>query len=76
VIGLIHPGYYGKGIYLTSYAVYALPYCLKAKEPALLISLVFPGNIFPVIERHNVPVLSYSTSPPFKAKLPHKQASE
>jgi len=43
-------GWYGRGIYFTSSAKYAIPYYGTKKEPAVLIALVIPGSIFPVTE--------------------------
>eukprot|EP01124_Arcella_intermedia_P019314 TRINITY_DN2662_c0_g1_i1.p1 TRINITY_DN2662_c0_g1~~TRINITY_DN2662_c0_g1_i1.p1 ORF type:complete len:1596 (-),score=300.24 TRINITY_DN2662_c0_g1_i1:748-5535(-) len=43
-------GFYGKGIYVTSSCLYALPYYANKKKPAILICLVTPGNILPIIE--------------------------
>jgi len=45
----IDAGFYGKGIYFSSHALYTLPYVVSAKEPAILICLIIPGNPFPVI---------------------------
>jgi len=42
-------GYYGRGIYFTSYATYTLPYLLKPK-PSILICYTTPGNPYPVVE--------------------------
>jgi len=49
-ISIIDSGYYGKGIYFTSSAMYTLPYICKRKDPTLLICYALPGNPFPVIE--------------------------
>eukprot|EP01127_Copromyxa_protea_P008195 TRINITY_DN1870_c0_g1_i4.p1 TRINITY_DN1870_c0_g1~~TRINITY_DN1870_c0_g1_i4.p1 ORF type:complete len:1073 (-),score=125.77 TRINITY_DN1870_c0_g1_i4:66-3284(-) len=54
-LATLDAGYYGKGIYLTSSARYALPFCISGEKPAFLISFSFPGNIFPVIEPHDGP---------------------
>jgi len=43
-------GYYGCGIYFTSSAQYALPYYSTKKNPAVLICLAIPGNVYPVTE--------------------------
>ena len=48
-------GYYGKGIYFTSFCLYTIPYLTNKKEPALLISLANLGNAYPVIENHKSP---------------------
>jgi len=47
------PGFYGKGVYFTSDLGYALRYAPPLEGTGakmLLISLVTPGNIFPVVE--------------------------
>jgi len=43
-------GYYGCGIYFTSSAQYALPYYSTKRNPAVLICLTIPGNVYPVTE--------------------------
>lgn len=43
-------GWYGKGIYFTSHALYTIPYLLTTPEPAVIISYIIPGNIYPVRE--------------------------
>ena len=45
-------GYYGKGIYFTSHLLYTLPYCGGKRNPAVIISYLNMGNIFPVTEDH------------------------
>jgi len=48
-------GWYGRGIYFTSNACYAIPYFGTKKKPTILIALVIPGNIFPVTENKSSP---------------------
>jgi len=48
-------GYFGKGIYFTSSAKYALPYSTLQSDPAFIISYVVPGNIYPTCEQHKGP---------------------
>jgi len=43
-------GFYGGGIYFTSSAQYALPYYSAKSNPAVLICLAIPGNVYPVTE--------------------------
>jgi len=43
-------GWYGKGIYFTSHLVYAIPYICTRKSPAMLVSWIIPGNVYPVTE--------------------------
>jgi len=45
-------GYYGKGIYFTTCALYALPYFSNFEKPTVIISWVIPGNVYPVVESH------------------------
>eukprot|EP01127_Copromyxa_protea_P015391 TRINITY_DN4423_c0_g1_i5.p1 TRINITY_DN4423_c0_g1~~TRINITY_DN4423_c0_g1_i5.p1 ORF type:complete len:215 (+),score=42.04 TRINITY_DN4423_c0_g1_i5:38-682(+) len=47
-------GFFGKGIYFTTYALYALPYFAKKERPAIIISFILPGNPFPVVENPNL----------------------
>jgi len=51
VLSSLDAGYYGSGIYFTSSMRYALPYYGTKKQPSVLISLVSPGNPFPVVEK-------------------------
>jgi len=43
-------GYFGSGIYFTTYYSYAESYFMGFVDPAVLISYVIPGNSYPVIE--------------------------
>jgi len=43
-------GWYGKGMYYTSSALYSLPYYATKPTPALIICWILPGNTYPVIE--------------------------
>eukprot|EP01126_Amoeba_proteus_P054248 TRINITY_DN6665_c0_g1_i4.p1 TRINITY_DN6665_c0_g1~~TRINITY_DN6665_c0_g1_i4.p1 ORF type:complete len:176 (-),score=31.57 TRINITY_DN6665_c0_g1_i4:35-562(-) len=43
-------GWYGRGIYFTSYFTYAIPYCANRANPALIVSYVIMGNTFPIYE--------------------------
>jgi len=51
-LALLDAGWYGSGIYFTTDARYALPYFGTKQQPALLIALLIPGNIYPVTESH------------------------
>lgn len=46
-------GYYGKGIYFTSSALYARTYYLNKDDPCLIIALGIFGNAYPIIENPN-----------------------
>src|SRR6185503_16776670 len=43
-------GWYGKGIYFTSYAIYATQYLTGKKQPVMILSWIIPGSIYPVVE--------------------------
>jgi len=45
-------GWYGAGIYFTSSIPYFSSYLQAAPAPAILISFVVPGNIYPAVEHH------------------------
>jgi len=53
-LSALDAGWYGQGIYFSTYAPYTLPYLLKPK-PALIISFCTPGNVFPVVENPKSP---------------------
>eukprot|EP01127_Copromyxa_protea_P024187 TRINITY_DN9391_c0_g1_i1.p1 TRINITY_DN9391_c0_g1~~TRINITY_DN9391_c0_g1_i1.p1 ORF type:complete len:1293 (-),score=185.35 TRINITY_DN9391_c0_g1_i1:106-3984(-) len=48
-------GFFGKGIYFTTYALYALTYLEKKNQPAMMVSWVLPGNTYPVTENSQDP---------------------
>jgi len=48
-LSTLDEGFYGKGIYFSSSAMYTLPY-FSTEDPAILICLASPGNPYPVIE--------------------------
>jgi len=45
-------GFFGKGIYFTSFSMYTLPYISSRKIPAIILSWVLPGHVYPVTEDH------------------------
>lgn len=45
-------GYFGKGIYFTTHLLYTLPYCCMKRDPAVILSYINMGNIYPVTECH------------------------
>lgn len=49
-LSLTDGGYFGKGIYFTTYAMYCLPYLVARSKPVFVISYIIPGNAYPVIE--------------------------
>lgn len=49
-LSTLDSGFYGKGIYFSSSAIYTIPYCSNAKDPCILICFLLPGNPYPVIE--------------------------
>jgi len=48
-------GWYGRGIYFTTSALYALPYFATKPEPSIIVSFVIPGNPYPVTENRGDP---------------------
>jgi len=51
-ISILDEGYFGKGIYFSTYMLYTLPYCAVKASPAIIISYLNMGNVFPVTEHH------------------------
>lgn len=45
-------GYFGKGIYFTTCLLYTMPYCCAKRVPAVILSYLNPGHVFPVTEDH------------------------
>jgi len=48
----VDAGYFGKGIYFTSYSMYCLPYIACKRAPTIILSWILPGNPYPVTEHH------------------------
>ena len=49
-LSLLDSGWYGSGIYFTSFYKYCIPYICSRKDPVILISYILPGNVYPVTE--------------------------
>lgn len=49
-LATLDEGFYGKGIYFSTYGSYIAPYFIGKESPAILVNLVICGNAFPVIE--------------------------
>jgi len=49
-LSIIDAGYYGKGMYFTTSAIYTVPYFISKPNPSILICFILPGNPYPVIE--------------------------
>jgi len=49
-LNTLDAGFFGKGIYMTSVAEYALRYA--GAKPAIIITYIMPGHPFPVVEDH------------------------
>jgi len=49
-LNTLDDGYYGKGIYFSTSALYTLPYCITKSDPCIVLSFLLPGNPYPVIE--------------------------
>jgi len=48
-------GYFGKGIYFTTFSMYCVPYIAPKKQPTIIVSYLLPGNVYPVIEKVDGP---------------------
>eukprot|EP01127_Copromyxa_protea_P005793 TRINITY_DN1564_c0_g1_i6.p1 TRINITY_DN1564_c0_g1~~TRINITY_DN1564_c0_g1_i6.p1 ORF type:complete len:687 (-),score=134.25 TRINITY_DN1564_c0_g1_i6:237-2297(-) len=48
-------GYYGSGVYFTTYAMYTVPYFASRKDPAAVISYLSIGSAYPTTEHHQGP---------------------
>jgi len=51
ILTKVDDGFYGQGIYFSSFLSYISPYAFVHKEPTAIISALLLGNSFPVIER-------------------------
>jgi hypothetical protein len=49
-LSTLDSGYYGKGVYFSTHAPNNLVYVINYENPALLMSLIIPGNVYPVVE--------------------------
>jgi len=49
-LSTLDAGYYGKGIYFSSHALYTVPYFATSSSPVILLCLTIPGNPLPIIE--------------------------
>eukprot|EP01127_Copromyxa_protea_P017077 TRINITY_DN516_c0_g1_i14.p1 TRINITY_DN516_c0_g1~~TRINITY_DN516_c0_g1_i14.p1 ORF type:complete len:998 (-),score=85.22 TRINITY_DN516_c0_g1_i14:65-3058(-) len=54
-LSMLDAGWYGQGIYFTTYVLYAFPYFSTKEQPAIVLSWINPGNVFPVIESPSIP---------------------
>uniref|UniRef100_A0A6B2KZ36 Poly [ADP-ribose] polymerase n=1 Tax=Arcella intermedia TaxID=1963864 RepID=A0A6B2KZ36_9EUKA len=54
----VEHGFYGKGIYFTSSALYASPNYGSRSSPAIMICWLIPGNPYPVTEHPKKPEIS------------------
>jgi len=52
-LNLLDDGFYGKGIYFSTSAIYTLCYCVSQPNPCIILSFLLPGNPYPVIEHPN-----------------------
>jgi len=53
-LSLLDSGWYGQGIYFSTYSLYVYPYFKSKEQPALILSWILPGNAFPVTEHPSV----------------------
>jgi hypothetical protein len=44
-LSIIDAGFYGAGMYFTTFAKYTLPYFVSTANPAIIISYLIPGII-------------------------------
>jgi len=51
----VDAGYFGRGIYFTSFSMYCVPYITASKFPSVIVSHLLPGNVYPVIEEVDGP---------------------
>lgn len=51
-LSLADLGWFSKGIYFSSSVCYCLPYACGRREPAIILSYLCPGHVFPVTESH------------------------
>jgi len=51
----VDAGYFGRGIYFTSFSMYCVPYIAGSKFPSIVVSYLLPGNVYPVIEEVDGP---------------------
>jgi len=54
-VSLLDAGFFGKGIYFTTFANYTIPYFSSRRDPAIIISWIVCGSAFPVIEAADGP---------------------
>jgi len=50
-LSTLDSGFYGKGVYFSFYIPYIFPYVSSTKSPVMIISLIVPGNTYPVTEQ-------------------------
>jgi len=70
-LSLIDAGFYGSGIYFTTSAQYTLPYFISTIDPCVIISLLIPGNAYPVIEHPQKPEESLTGRTLFRGYQSH-----
>jgi len=49
-LSLLDKGYYGQGVYFSTHIPYLFPYLVRHKNPTIIVTMVVPGNVYPVIE--------------------------
>jgi len=49
-LSTLDQGFYGKGMYFSSSAIYTFPYCSTYQDPCIMICFILPGNPYPTIE--------------------------
>jgi len=59
-LAALDAGYYGKGIYFTSYVEYTIQYMITRADPAVLVTLLIPGNPYPATEDPHAEITEHS----------------
>jgi len=49
-LSTLDSGFYGQGMYFTTHIPYIFPYVVSLSKPVMIMTLVIPGNVYPVVE--------------------------
>lgn len=55
VLSTVDAGFYGKGIYFTTKLLYTMAYAYTNQNPAVIVSYINLGHVYPVTEDHKGP---------------------
>lgn len=78
-LSTLDSGWYGTGIYFTSSFEYCLPYIVARPRPAIIVSYVLPGNVYPVVKREDheaKPIMSGYQSHYVRTNIDGKPSAE